>query len=273
MIEFQKERPEDYHCHCEYCENLFGGEIKKKDGSYYSARKREGYSTIEKEQKHLDKGHWQGYQFVIENYTKEKDVVFDPMVGSGTAIVEAMKLNRTGWGIELEYFNILKANCENYPGQFWIEEGDCREKIDEFPDRLMDLIVTGPVYNNNSDAPERKKIKGEDHSFNYTDKLKNLAFLKDKDYFDELDTLYGKCISKLKKDGVFSIIIKDPIRKKQPYLLHYEIASRLEKLGLKVEKVFIHKHYPLTLSLNTYHKRFPEVAVPYYQTIVILRKI
>ena len=272
MIHLRKERPDNYHCTCKYCSKLFKGELIQEDGKYYSARKREGYSSIERTVKHLDKGHWQGYQFVIENYTEEGDIVFDPMVGSGTAAIEALKLKRKAIGIELEYFEILKANCAPYPEKdYLIKEGDCREELDCF-DNEVDCIVTGTVYNNNSDVPERKIIKGKDGTFNYTNKQKNIAFLKDPEYYEEIMKLYGRCSEKLKKGGTFSIIIKDPTRKKAPHLLHYELASRMEELGLKVEAIYIHYHYPPTLFMSTYPKRFPEVNIPLYQTIVVMRK-
>jgi len=262
--------PKDYHCNCEYCKNYFKGELIKSDGTYYSGRKRTGYSLKEKETKHLCPGHWQGYKFIIENFSNAGDIVFDPCSGTGTALIEAAKLERKGLGIELKFFDILKENCSLYDN-LEIFEGDAREVINSINTKV-DLIVTGPPYNNNSDSPERKNLKGKNTTFNYVDS-KNIAFLNDETYFKEMIELYRKCCLLLKDGGYFVTIIKDPIRNKKPYLLHKEITDRLKsELELKVVGVYVHRHYPSTLFMNTYNKRFPNVKVPKYQTIVVMQK-
>lgn len=262
--------PKDYHCNCKYCTEKYFGELKKIDGTYYSARNRTGYSIIEKNRKHLCPGHWHGYKFVIENFSKENNTIFDPCAGTGTAIIEAAKLNRKGIGIELEFFDILKANSELYQN-LKIYEGDARTKIDEINEQF-DLIITGTPYNNNSDAPERKQLFKKNFTFNYKN-IENLAFLKNEQYYKEIIDLYKKCYDKLKIDGYFVLIIKDTIRNKKPYLLHKELVERMEKeIGLKLEKVYLHKHYPPTLFINTYNKKFPDVKLPKYQTIMVMKK-
>lgn len=274
MIHYIPSRPADYHCTCIYCKNLFRGELIQQDGEYYSARKRAGYSEYERKHKHLDKGHWQGYAFIAEHYSKPGDTVFDPCAGTGTALIEAMKLGRKGVGIELEFFNILAANTNLYPEtDSEIFKGDARIMIDKIEKNSIDLIITGTPYNNDSDAPERKNLKGGDKSFNYDKNLPNIAWLKDQDYFEEILKLYTKCAEKLKKGGHFAIIIKDPVRGKKAYLLHQLLARVMEDIpGLEVRDVWIHKHYPPTLFINTYQKRFPDVKIPLYQTMVVLKK-
>lgn len=268
MINFRKTKPKDYHCSCKYCKKFYKGELIKKDGSYYSARKREGYSL--RGNKHICPGHWQGYQFVIERYSKRGDKILDPFAGSGTALVEGAKLKRKCYGAELEFYEISKENCFFYP-ETTLLPGDIRDNLKAIP--KVDLILTGPPYNNNSDAPERKNLHiGVDRTFNYSSE-KNLAFLKDPEYFTEIEKIFIGLYSKLKKKGKFVMIIKDPIRKKNPYLLHYYLSKIGEKVGFKVCDVFIHRHYPPTLFINTYRKRFPGVKIPLYQTIIVLKKI
>lgn len=272
-IIISKEKPKDYHCNCKYCKNLFRGELLREDGKYFSGRERIGYSSFEKKNKHICKGHSVGYRFAIERYSKEKDLIVDPCAGSGTALIEAAKLNRRGEGIELEFYKIAKENSKLYPGMIIVHKGDARKMIDKIKNRI-NLVITGPPYNNHSDPPERKNLKTrEDFSFDYVDK-DNLAFNPDEVYYEEMIKLYSKCSDRLAEDGYFIMIIKDPVRNKKPYLLHQLLTKKIEKeTNLKTCDIWIHRHYPPTMFMNTYPKRFPDVKIPKYQTIVVMKKI
>jgi site-specific DNA-methyltransferase (adenine-specific)/modification methylase len=56
---------------------------------------------------------------IIENFSKENDIILDPFMGSGTVGVSCKKLNRQFIGIELskDYYNIAKDRIENYKVQ------------------------------------------------------------------------------------------------------------------------------------------------------------
>lgn len=270
-INIRTQKPKDYHCNCKYCSKLFRGELLKENGTYFSGRERIGYSDYEKKNKHICKGHSVGYRFVIENYTKERDSILDPFAGSGTAMVESAKLNRESTGIELEFYDILKENSKLYPKMISCYKGDSLKKIDSLK-RKFQLIVSGFPYNHKADPPERKNLKtGDNKTFDYS-KKENPAFLSDPDYSIWMSKLIGKCYNKTRKGGYFSIIIKDPIRKKEPYLLHVILGEIAERIGFKPTDVWIHRHYPPTLFMSTYNKRFPNVKIPKYQTILVMQK-
>ena len=54
-------------------------------------------------------------QYVIKNLTKETQIVLDPIMGSGTTGISALKLNRKFIGIEkdIHTFEIAKAKIKN----------------------------------------------------------------------------------------------------------------------------------------------------------------
>lgn len=264
-----KTKPKDYHCNCFYCKK-FLGEIRNDDGSYISARKRIGYSDYEKKHKHIALGHWQGYSFAIDRLTKKGDIILDPFCGSATALVEAAKLERKGIGIELEFGKIAESNIKKYRSSVNILNGDCRNIVKTIKAEF-DLILTGPVYNNHSDPPERKNLKGKNQSFDYK-KKDSFSFMEDFEYQREMLNLFGDLYAKTKKGGYFVLIIKDPIRNKEPYLLHRILTDCAEIAGYKPIGVYIHRHWPPTLFQNTYSKRFPKVKIPLYQTLTVLRK-
>ncbi len=292
-IHIKKEPPPgDYHCTCDYCTNNYLGELYDiENNKYYSQADRYSYYPRLKE-KHLCPGHWSGYRYAIQHFTKEGDWVLDPTVGTGTAIIEAINNGRNATGIELEFPEIARKNIEHQfssdpipTGQYDFISGDALEiksHIKNLGGREFSLIVNGTPYPSfgkiSSDAPERNSIvnrskEGPDKFFNYEDP-KNLGKLGMDKYYDFITNLYVDCCTFLKPRGYFIIIIKDLTRAKQPYLLHKHIIDNLleRDKSLKYFGSFIHNHYPPTLFMNTYNKRFPDVKIPRYQTAIVLKK-
>lgn len=54
-------------------------------------------------------------KYLIKKFTEQYDVVLDPFCGSGTAIVEALLLNRNGIGIELNPIGALVSKVKTTP--------------------------------------------------------------------------------------------------------------------------------------------------------------
>lgn len=89
---------------------------------------------------------------VILKYTKENDLVLDPMVGAGTTLIEARLLNRNAIGIDINP-NAVKQTNENF--KFDVENKSCQEcyvgdvrNLENIKDGSIDLIATHPPYLN-----------------------------------------------------------------------------------------------------------------------------
>ena len=218
-------------------------------------------------------------------------MIFDPTVGTGTAIVEAINAGRDGVGIELEFPQITERTVKvqydrgTATGKGTVIKGDARNLVsllDEqgYEGECVDMIITGSPYpvlgGRQSDSPERPTgdyRKRDFKNLNYEDE-KNAGVLKGQAYWDLIDELYYKAITKLKPGGKFITLIKDPTQNKKPYLLHKMITDIvMQNNPMEYYGSFIHRHLPYTFFMNTYHKQNPDVdIIPYFQTGIVLQK-
>ena len=287
--------PDDYHGKDIIIGDWLGEVYHTPTDQYYtqSTRTRYYFPEVKPEggfDKHICPGHWSGYRWAIQQFTKEGDTILDPTVGTGTAVVEAINHRRNAIGIELEFSEITRRTIQTQYdranevgsvvplGKGTIIEGDARDLDDHVGDQMFDMIINGTPYpvlgGGQSDAPERGYTSaGRGATIQYQ-KDKNVGVLKGQVYWDTILAIYSAAINKLKPGGKFITLIKDPTQNKEPYLLHKMVADMLmENLPVKPYGTFVHRHLPQTLFMNTYPKRYPEVNLPLYQTGTVLEKI
>lgn len=286
--------PDDFHLK-EYFESkiskeglIYLGEIfNNSEDTYYSARAGKKYRP-KHDNVHLDEGHFQGYRFAIQELTRFGDWVFDPTVGSGTAIIEAINNGRNAVGIELEWPKICEDNVifqDSESAKGYCIEGNAKDLIsllknspDLDPNLKFDLIINGTPYPSlgavSSDAPERpgsKKEVPKNYSANGS-----FGLLKwGKGYEETITQMYKDCSEILKPGGYFVTIIKDPVRNKEPFLLQNYISEWVrQNTDLKDYGFFIHRHIPETMFMSTYNKKkgFENILIPKYQVGYIMRK-
>jgi tRNA G10 N-methylase Trm11 len=95
---------------------------------------------------------------LVEEYTRPKDLVLDPLSGIGTIGLEAIRLGRRYLGVELEAQfvawqreNLAAARVNGAPGLFAVRQGDVRElpALLVHDPALMppvDAVLTSPPY-------------------------------------------------------------------------------------------------------------------------------
>lgn len=102
------------------------------------------------------RGNWapQVPRNLILRYTKPGEVVVDPMVGSGTTLIECKLLGRSGIGVDIneraaaaacERLNFTAAGSDQAPQRVFV--GDARN-LDALSDGSADLIAIHPPYAN-----------------------------------------------------------------------------------------------------------------------------
>jgi len=268
-----------YHCKCEYCtKGKFLGEIfNSKENKYYSqiARKKYYPKIDNKKFPHNNPGHWPGYRFAIHNLTKEGDIVFDPTVGTGTAIVEAENNNRIGVGIELEFPETTKYMTENRGTVISGNALTVDPKTFLEKDSIQ-LLINGTPYltfgSQSSDAPFGPKDQEQYGDYKHTD---NIGKWKEKYYKKHIHKLYTRYIPYIKEGGYLCIIIKDPTNNKKPYNLHKLIIDNILENNPEMVHYgsFVHRHIPTTFFMNTYEKINNIPLKVWHQTAIILKKI
>jgi DNA modification methylase len=168
---------------------------------------------------------------VILRYSNEGDIVLDPMVGSGTTLIEAKLLNRRGIGFDInpDSVELAKRNLE-FDGEYKYEQivkvGDVRN-LKEIGDSSIDLIVTHPPYLNIIKY-SNGKIEGD---------LSNISDVKK--FCDELEKGVIELYRVLKEDKYCAILIGDT-RKNGHYIpLSYYVMGLFLKNGFVLKEDII----------------------------------
>lgn len=157
------------------------------------------------------RGNWSPYipRNLIERYTKRGDTVCDPMVGSGTSLVECKLLGRRGIGIDInENASIIAMNRLDFTFRTLDEDqtnadaavyvGDARN-LDAIRDGTVDLIVTHPPYW--GIIPYSKaSIPGDLSAFGF------------EDFMEEMGKVAMECYRILRPDGHCGTLIGDTRR-------------------------------------------------------------
>jgi hypothetical protein len=301
------QRPSDYHCNCDYCQQVIGElirpqpwEIDEKTGKpiiYYSRNERRGYYDPRERGQggHIAKTPLHIARWAVQQFTEPGEWVLDPTIGAGTTAVEALTQGRSVAGMEIQYAEVLRANVEkalhldpHRSGRYSDQQprvrlkiGDARE-IGAFLAQAcipeFSLVVNNPPYSGDESMPSPSKNgRGIEHreeevTFRYEENLPNLAFLKESiEYWDSIRSIYGQCIQRLKVGGHFVVGVKDQMRKKKPDRLHVGYCDVLAAFGLTFVGTAFLRHHPGTLFTNSYEKMHG-VAPPKYQTISVFRR-
>lgn len=114
------------------------------------------------------RGNWapQVPRNLILEYSKSGDIVLDPMVGSGTTLIECKLLGRNGIGVDineeaamLSFDRVNFRSLELPNSEIRTFVGDARD-LDLIKDDTVDLIVTHPPYVNIV-SYTNNKVKGD----------------------------------------------------------------------------------------------------------------
>lgn len=177
---------------------------------------------------------------LILNYTEEGDTILDPMVGSGTTLIEAKLLNRNAIGLDINKKAVdltekaLDFDFKNKSKQY-VEIGDARD-LSIYEDNQFDLIIIHPPYLNIV-----KYSNGENKA-----DLSSISSLPK--FCDEIEKVAKELYRVLKPNHYCSVLIGDT-RKAQHYVpLSYYVFERFLKVGFALKEEIIKAQHNCVFS-------------------------
>lgn len=194
-------------------------------------------------------------QEFIEFFTKGGETVLDPMAGTGSTLIAALRAGRNSYGIELnpKYAEIAKQIIEeerNSLGsavanlQSQILEGDAAQ-IASYPLPQFDYVLTSPPYWDMLHAKgaetQKKRRASVELDVYYSDDPNDLGNVPDyEEFLEKLVNIYKGLKPFLCEKAYLTIIVKNVKKGGKIYPLAWDIARELGKTYiLKDEKIWV----------------------------------
>ena len=194
-------------------------------------------------------------QEFIEFFTKQGETVLDPMAGTGSTLVAALRAGRNSYGIELnpKYAEIaqqiigeerttLGDSISNLQSQ--IINGDAAQII-HYQLPLIDYVLTSPPYwdmlRAKGSETQKKRRASIELDVHYSDDPNDMGNISDYDEFvEKLVNIYIGLKPLLREKAYLTIIVKNVKKGGRVYPLAWDIARELGKtFTLKDEKIWV----------------------------------
>jgi DNA modification methylase len=201
-------------------------------------------------------------QEFIEFFTKQGETILDPMAGTGSTLVAALRAGRNSYGIELnpKYAEIAKQIIEEERLSLGsavqdlkseIINGDAAQVMNyQLP--VIDYVLTSPPYwdmlHARGAATQKKRRATEELDVHYSDDPNDLGNIEEYEVFlAKLVNIYKGLQPLLRDRAYLTIIVKNVKKGGKIYPLAWDIARELGKTyTLKDEKIWLQDNQRLS---------------------------
>jgi DNA modification methylase len=208
---------------------------------------------------------------LIQIYTKKKDIVLDPFMGSGSAIVAARDLERKGIGLDInpDFVEIARKRlAQQKIVKLDVEEPtlQCADAIDLLKlvkPESVDLVITSPPY---WIIHTRKRTADYKESRPYSSLERDLGNISDYNRFmNELKNIFEKVYVALKPGKRCIVIVMDIRQGSQFIPFHMDVSDMMKEIGYVLEDIIIWNRereysnlrplgYPYVFIVNKIHE-------------------
>lgn len=153
---------------------------------------------------------------LLERYTRENDVVVDPMCGSGTTIDVCADMKRQGAGFDLAPFreDILQADARSIPVK----------------DSSADFVFIDPPYSTHIDYSDDPRCIGKLDS-------------QQMEYYQAMEKVIKEIYRILKNRRYMALYVSDSFKKGKPFSpIGFELFSLLRKKFKPVDIISVVRH-------------------------------
>ncbi len=200
-------------------------------------------------------------QEFIEFFTKSGQVVFDPMVGTGSTLLACLRSGRSGFGLELNpaYAEIARELIDEErellgppASELHVEviDGDAAD-LQSLNLPQIDYVLTSPPYwdilHARGAETQRQRRDSSELDVTYSDDPADLGNIADYDEFlDRLVQIYTNLKSYLRPRSYLTVILKNVKKKGTIYPLAWDVARNLADVyTLKDERIWVQDNIPL----------------------------
>lgn len=163
---------------------------------------------------------------LLQRYTKENDLVVDPMCGSGTTLDVARDLKRRALGYDIAPYrdDIFRADARDLP----LESGK------------VDFVFVDPPYSTHVDYSDDPNCIGK-------------LDAQDSVYFHSMEAVIREIHRILKPGRYMGLYVSDSFKKKKPFMpIGFRLFAILEQFFEPVDIVAVVRHNR-TLKRRHYH--------------------